>query len=260
VSPDDDHAADWRDAAAYAPLLKADRSIFAWEWLRRNPSYRAAAEQALGRASHPPRELNPLKPEQWGLHAFEPPHLSAPDVRPVWRTDVHPYVLPVHAERSFEQPDSFELARLGVTWTIVTGGGGHEHLLISDGLRAIRLDVLSGTLRQGPTRLHYLLAGFATAEKPLLTLRRLLPLWRSGRFLPGLQPAEARAKRFVLMLRGHDAVAAGADQREIAAVLLSRSAHEPRWRTTVPSVRSQAQRLVRGARYLVAGGYLELLQ
>jgi hypothetical protein len=27
---------DWRDAAAYAPLLEADRSLFAWEWLRRD--------------------------------------------------------------------------------------------------------------------------------------------------------------------------------------------------------------------------------
>ena len=39
---------DWRDAAAYEPLLEADRSLIAWEWLRRDRGYREAAAHLAG--------------------------------------------------------------------------------------------------------------------------------------------------------------------------------------------------------------------
>jgi hypothetical protein len=119
--------------------------------------------------------------------------------------------------------------------------------------------VLAGTLARGPTRLHYLLGGLASAEKPLLTLQRLLELARAGRFSRSLHPREPRARRWVLMLRAHDAIRAGTDQREIAQVLLNGVAGEPRWRSESPSLRSQAQRLVRGARLMARDGYRTLL-
>lgn len=248
--------ADWKDAAAYAPLLEADRSIFAWEWLRRDPGYRAAAGAALG----PAEAAQAMRPELWGLHAFERPELAAPDARPVWRADIHPHVLEVHAARPLGTSDSFELARLGVESTVITAPDGCEHLLISDGLRTLRIDVLAGSLKEGPVRMHYLLTGFASAERPLLTLRRLLALRRTGRFSASLDRPETRAGRFVLMLRAHDAMAGGATQREIAAALLSAQAAEDRWRVSAPTVRSRAQRLVRNVRAMAAGGYVALLR
>jgi hypothetical protein len=62
------------------------------------------------------------------------------------------------------------------------------------------------------------------------------------------------------MLRAHDALVAGATQRDIAHVLFSRSAAEPRWRSRESSVRAQAQRLVRSARQLSRGAYRLLLR
>ncbi|WP_410468104.1 transcriptional regulator domain-containing protein [Sphingomonas sp. JC676] len=38
---------DWRDNADYRPLLALGRPGFAWEFLRRNPVYRAEARRAL---------------------------------------------------------------------------------------------------------------------------------------------------------------------------------------------------------------------
>lgn len=250
-------AADWRDAAAYAPLLAADRSIFAWEWLRRDPGYRAAAERAIQRGGQADEQL---LPEHWGLHAFEPPYLAAPHARPVWRADVHPRVLEVHAEPVVDSADVFDLQRFSSVSKIVEAPDALEHLLISDGLRAIRIDVRAGSLTAGPARLRYRLAGFASAERPLLTLRRLLELGRTGHFSRSLHHRELRAKRWLLMLRVHDALASGADQRDIAAELLSSEAGEPRWRSRSPSVRSRVQRLVRNARLMASVGYLELLQ
>lgn len=249
---------DWRDAAAYEPLLEADRSLFAWEWLRRDRNYRAAAQRALEAGSSGDRGYPAEAPERWGLHAFEPPWLTARDARPVWSAEVHPYVLGVEAGPPTGQ-DVFDLERFGPISTLVRAGDGREHLLISDGLRAIRMDVLAGTLAGSPAELRYRLSGLAAAEGPVQTLRRLLSLWRTGRFCRSLHPGEARAKRWLLMLRAHDALAAGANQRAIAGELLGGNGVRERWRVEAPSLRSRVQRLVSRTRFMAAGGYTLLL-
>ena len=243
-------AEDWRDGAAYTPLLEADRSILAWEWLRRDPGYRAATRRPDGEAAGP---------QDWGLEAFESPDLAAPLARPLWSRHAHPWVLSAHAEAACSPADAFDLEPLAHLARIVRSACGAEHVLFSDGLRTVRLDVLAGSLPAGRLQLRYVLAGFGSAEKPLLTLRRLMAVRKTGRFSRSLHCPESRAKRWVLMLRGWDGQVAGADQREIAEVLLSRRAGEPRWRSESPSLRSQAQRLARGARAMAAGGYRELL-
>lgn len=261
----DEADGNWRDDAAYRPLLDADRSLIAWEWLRRDPAYRLAATKAPGGGNG--------GAERWGLHAFEPPERSIPDARPLWRSDVHAFVvaadaLPAdldadgsrHRPRPEGAEDLFDLSRFGPLARFVADRGGTEHLLLSDGLHMIRLDIASGTLSLGPVRLAYRLSGLASAEKPLLALRRLLALSGSGGFSRALHPRSARARRWVAMLRAHDALLAGAGQREIAALLLSGAAGERCWRTRSPSIRLQAQRLVRSARAMAAGAYLELLR
>jgi hypothetical protein len=245
---------DWRDAAAYAPLLDADRSLFAWEWLRRDPSYRAAAGAALGSNG----EAQFRQPGDFGLIRFELPHLAVPNARPMWRADVHPYVLPADVSRPTGESDRFDLESLRQLATIFEDEDG-EHLLLSDGLRMVRLDARRGSITGGPVCLRYVLCGLASAEPPLLTLRRLLALCRSGRFSRSLHAREARARRWVLKLRAADALAGTADQREIAGVLLSGSVAEPAWRSREPSIRLQVQRLVRSARRMTNGGYRQFL-
>jgi hypothetical protein len=182
-----------------------------------------------------------------------------PEARPIWCCETCPYVLRVDAARCVGG-EAFDLGQLAAMSTLLSRADGREHLLISDGLRVIRMDVLAGTVVGAPAQLRYQLEGLESAERPLLTLRRLLALWRTGRFSRSLHAPEVRARRWVLLLRAHDALAAGADQRDIAEVLLSPEARERRWRSRVPSLRSQAQRLVAGARRMSAGGYRELLQ
>jgi hypothetical protein len=244
--------ADWKDGAAYAPLLGADRSIFAWEWLRRDPSYRAAA-----RASKDPAS-NPAAGARWGLHGFEAPARAAPVARPVWRADVHPQVLKAEARKPASPEDSFDLSLFSDLATLIRDSG-EERLLLSDGLHCLRVDLVSGSWTEGPVELHYLLSGRASAKGPLLTLRRFLALDERGRFGTTLHPREPKASRWILELRAHDALAAGAGQREIAALLLSGSAAGSRWRIDAASVRSKVQRLVRSARARAKGGYRAFL-
>jgi hypothetical protein len=242
---------DWRDASCYAPLLHADRSLFAWEWLRRDGQYRAAAR--IGGLS----KADCARARRFGLAAFVSPDQGAPDARPMWLSTIHPFVLPVEKEPA-EADDRFDLGQVsGLASLIETNGT--EHLLLTDGWKSIRLDAPAGTFSEKPCGLRYSIHGLASAETRVLTLRRFLAFVRSGRFSRVLHPSEPRARRWILMLRAWDGLEAGANQREIAEQLLSRSAGEPRWRSEESSIRSQVQRLVRSARVAASAGYPDLL-
>jgi hypothetical protein len=248
VRANDGFVPDWRDSAAYEPLLKADRSLVAWEWLRRTRDYGEAA-----RASHAGAE-----PERWGLHAFEPPGLAVPIARPVWCAGRHPFVLSAWAEPSPPGPDSFLLETVGQFATL-GAGPGVEWLLLSNGYRIVRLDVRGASLRCGPVRLSFHLSGIAGARSMLLVLRRFLALANRGGFPSSHYPRDPKARRLVLLLRAYDALLDGADQRMIAGELLSDRAAEKGWRLNAPSLRSQVQRLVRKARSMAACGFWNLL-
>ncbi len=247
---------DWRDAAAYRPLFAADRSLIAWEWLRRDRSYQDAADRAFRARSNTTLPGN--DPRRWGLLAFEPPLARVPEARPLWSAEIHGAVLKVDAAPP-AGGEPFDLERFAAFSTFIDDGHGCQHLLISDGLRAIRLDILSGSLASGPVELAYRLSGLAAAAQPLLALRRLLALWNGGRFSTSLHPPEVRARRWVELLRAHDAIAAGACQRDIAAVMVDADAGEPRWRVRCSSARTRAQRLVQGSMRMASGGYRALL-
>lgn len=178
----------------------------------------------------------------------------------VWSALVDPSVISCSAEPIASNcPDAFYLDRLGMPTTTIVSASGVEHVSISDGLRRIRLDVRTGTLSDGPVRLHYRLAGFADAEPHLLTLQQLLALHRLGRFARGLHPRETKAERWVMMLRAHDLSAAGASQRDIACELFG-TAVSIEWRTRSDFLRLRIQRLLRDANAMISGGYLDLLR
>jgi hypothetical protein len=248
----------WAIESAYAPLLEVEKAGLAWEWLRRDPDYRAAALDAIARRK--PRSV--LREEaaaaSFGLHAFEDPGLNARSARPVWRAARHNLVLEAWAEPSKDPANALDLEGLPGQATLVLGEQA-EHLLLSDGCRSIRLDATGASLVSGPVRLHYRLNGLGDASAPLVVLRRLLALARTGQFSRALHPPEARLRRLVGILRAADALKAGASQREIAAVLLGAEAARPRWRIRSPSTRSRAQRLARSSAAMAAGGWHELL-
>lgn len=248
--------ADWRDAAAYAPLLEIDAALMAWEWLRRDHGYRMAAGGFMPQARSLRREDCAAGP--WGLHAFEDAALPAPLARPVWRIEQHPRILVAAAERGDPPGDGFDLRRFTSLATIVVDLRDRERLLLCDGKSSLRIDIEEGTMLKGPVRFAYRLAGFETAAQPLATLERLLKLARSG-VLP--RPAVSiRNRRLILLLRAYDGLRAGASQRDIASVLLRREPLPERWRIEAPTLRSQAQRLVHRAKAMASGGFRELLE
>ena len=154
--------------------------------------------------------------------------------------------------------DSFDLARLALLATLIVDGQ-NSHLLLNDGRHSLRLDVEGHSLTAGPVRLHYVLSGFASLVPPLSTLLRLRHLMKTGEIGETSAKSLLRRTRYVLFLRAWDGLRAGATQRELAAVLLREEAASVRWRTEAPSLRSQIQRVARGARAMAHGAYWRLL-
>jgi hypothetical protein len=144
--------------------------------------------------------------------------------------------------------------------TVVVHGAGGEHLVLSDGYRRIRIDVIRGTLCEGPVHLRYELQGLVGIDSKILTLRGLLALCRLGRFARDLHPPEHMAPRWVAALRVYDAMREGASQRQVAAVIYGEKSTAVDRESGSDFLRLRIQRLVRVGRYMAAGGYQTLLR
>lgn len=157
-------------------------------------------------------------------------------------------------------PDTFDLRRFETLATVLRRSDGIEHLLLSDGCRRIQIAVAQGTVLHGPVQFHYRLSGFAGVEAGILTLRRLCGLHSLGRLPRGLFTAETRSSRLLTLLRAYDGWRDGASYRDIAGVLFGSQAVQDDWGGRSDYLRLRVQRLLRGARQLLAGGYRKLLQ
>lgn len=196
-----------------------------------------------------------------GFTFAEQPELEAPDARIIWRAEIDPGALRARAEPIEPgHPDAIQADALS-PWLTIVGGPGGEHAVLSDGWHHIRIDIAIGSLAEGRSViLHYDLHGVASVGPKLLPLRRLLDLCRHRRFSAALYPPDRRVDRWLLALRVHDAMAAGASQAEIGRVLFGRDdGRDAAASRRSDSLRSRVRRLVGEARRLAAGGYRALM-
>lgn len=250
---------DWRDSAAYDWLREADPMFFAWEWLRRDPDYR---EEALANPSqttgHQPRMIiEQPEASKWGLHAFEDPRRSSV-ARPLWLASRDKAVLRSSAIKAGAKSDSFSLEKVHAMATV--GLADDEcRLLLCQHSRAVRLDVGGHEILRSPVELQFRICGFEAARQSIRTWERLKQLM-TGESLPPLSWGGLQVRRRqLLLLRTFDALGAGATQRQIAAELIRPEAANSRWRSVNPSLRSQAQRMVKGARAYAQGRFWSFL-
>jgi len=198
-------------------------------------------------------------PAGGGFTFAERPEVEAPDARIIWRADLDPGTLRALAVPiDIGHPDAIDPGSLA-PWLAAVRDEAGEHAVLSDGWHHIRIDLEQGSLAEGrPVMLRYYLHGLASAEPKILPLRRLLDLHRHRRFSVSLYPPDRRIDRWILALRVHDAVTAGASHRDIAQVLFGPdSASDPR---RSGSLLSRVHRLVAGARRLASGGYRFLMK
>lgn len=234
----------WRRGADYAYLLGAERAMFAWEWLRRSPSYRESWAQS--RRSSPDNQL--LTAHQFGLVVLVPPTLTGPEARPIWHAAQDAHVLSaLVAREQISARDLLDVRALPGGIDIAFDEEDAEHWRIELAGRVVRIDVRGGTLLGGPTLLRYELSGLASVRPKLQPLGMLVRA-ALGDPTRAAAPREARAARWITELRTADALADGASQQDIARALFGSSINTERWRAEGESFRLRVQRLVRIAR------------
>ena len=179
----------------------------------------------------------------------------------VWRADSDPAVVKVEAMPPVpDDPLNFDLRHLAVAVLVLRDPLGTEYLLIGDEACQVRLDVMSGTVLDGPVQLRFDLSATIGLEAKLLTLQRLAALIRGGRFPRRLISHDSHARRWMMALRALDARRVGATHREIAAALFGEAMVEADWNGRSTYLRCRVQRLIRLGETLVQGSYRRLLR
>lgn len=158
-------------------------------------------------------------------------------------------------------PNGLILERVAPWLDIVVDRQGREHAVFSDGRRRIRLDVAHGRLTgECAVQLEYRLHGVVGAQAETLSLRRLIHLYRHRCFARSLFPRDPWLDRGIVLLRVHDAMQAGASQRDLGEVLFGPQLVSNCWNGRSDWLRSRVRRLAREARALAQGGYRQLLR
>jgi len=180
----------------------------------------------------------------------------------LWRADLDPTVVAVRAAPAdADDPDGLDIGRLRALATIARADCGQEYLVLSDGWRRLRLDVVEGSLCESAcVRLDYRLSGFLDLEPRLRTLHRLAALRRTGHFEPRLHPAASGLLRRLEALQVADGLGAGGSYREIAVALFGEARVRADWRTCSDYLLSRVRRRAAEARRMLSGGYRSLFR
>ena len=156
-------------------------------------------------------------------------------------------------------PGGFDLVDFEAFAVLTKGNSDIEHVALSDGYRRIRIDIVSGTMLEGPVVLQHQLAGLAGLGPKILALRRLIALTKTRRFGASLFPIAGQTARIVDALQVFDGLAVAASQHDLAVALYGEDRVAAEWNGASDSMRSRVRRLVRLAHDLSAGGWQRLL-
>lgn len=223
------------------------RSDFAWEFLRRNPRYRAVA-----RARSSTRAFDDHHGEEvarpWGLQFVADPSLPAQIADVFWRPEIAP-ALVVTLEPSLS-PAASPL-RLGGAVALQRKGSDGLHLKLRSGIQAV---VREGDLSTPLAVVLPISGQFSASLRAARSLHRALA--GAPAPLDDLTPQQhLRLERTLVAL---DGAASQQSYRDIACQVFGHArVSTEAWRTS--SVRDAAIRLVRAGRRLMDGGYLRLL-
>ena len=245
MSRDADTApAPWRAAAAYLYVLELDGPALAWEYLRRNPTYRTAW---LG-ARRGQRSAMALR---WGLRVDIDPRLDARDARPAWldAEDAIPHLRPA-SRRPTSNDAVFDLWRLPGRKAVLHAG---SDLIVSAGSKHhLRVSLSPALTDGGSYRLSLPMGGdAATASILLKTLQGKDSSLPVAQHVSRLDPLHMRR------LQALDASQAGCSQRRVAEALFGADAVDGHWHAD-SHLRAQVRHILSRAKALMDGGYLRL--
>jgi hypothetical protein len=235
----------WMLSAAYLYTLDLYGPTLAWEYLRRNPGYRADWACQKRSSSF----------AQWGLRRAEDPALDGRQALPLWLSDGDGWLQVHAAHRNDAAARHFDLWRVPGRKRLVLDG---PDLALTADLSAQRMRLsLSGTLTDG--------VPYTTAVPLTPQLRGQLQAFHTDAALLEGKPVPVATARTVnraallhlRALQALDAWQAGARQRVIAEALVGAEVADARW-SADGDLRAQIRHLLARAKGLMEGGYLAL--
>ena len=253
--------------------LSCSYAGYAWEFLRRNPGYRAAFERSRSAKIDPRKSANGgclfktknrcIAAEKWGLQYFADPGLDYLSAPVFWTKEAFPGALPVEIEPTNSKNLTEKCIQfsdiLCVRQHLITANGERQSVLKSPyfwlqffgspdkpthekGRVIIRVDGSAG-MRKRINILQFL-ADLRDGKEPLTASSQGLQTFENLRFYGGILDLKAR---------GHS-------YREISTVLLGQERTQAEWETGGCSLKSKIVRGLARGQALSRSGYRDLLK
>ena len=247
---------------AYRYLEDISPAGLAWEWLRRDPEY--CQLRPTSRHTGSTRVILIEQPAhhvvtRWGCLNVEDSALPAPKGTILWSSTLDPAVLRcVAAPAAVGEVGAFDLEHCGEEAVLIAGASA-EHVLIGASSVGLRIDVLEGTLLQGPVSLRHDISVVVDLGPPLATLRAFHDLCRMGRLPLRSTRKRQRDRRIVDALRTHDALQDGASIRDVGILLFGTRRVGEEWNAPGEALKSHSRRMIALARRMAGGAWRKLL-
>ena len=231
----------------YAWMLDLSAEGWAWEFLRRNPSYRShylacreVDDFAASRAAH-----------RWGLLRFANPDEDARSAIVFWNPEKNRSVLPLITAGEGRNGLIGVKCRISI---LEPAWSAQRHVLYSCCGRFLQLAITGeGDLN----RVRYMMDALPerSGDPKLTALRRLADLTQHKHLRPELYSRQKRGLRLSHIAEVLDFSANNPAHRSIARAVFGNDRADEAW----DNIRDHVRRALAAGRKLTQGGYLELL-
>ena len=256
----------------YDYLLSLTYPGWAWECLRRSPSYCLAARvHGCLKSSIVPHCPNVqisrarsrwLPAEPWALSSFRPPpDCPAPSAPVLWLPEYSAPLITAEADLggTIRERD-FDVGKLPYLVHVHFSADGSQHVVLKSPTNHVTLIVTGPLITLQPVRLKFATTGFAGLEDHLKCLGALahIVLGRARALRPD-RPGETdriELRNAIIALDGDHACAS---RRDIATVIYGASRVADEWGDRDAPLRHRIKRDIARGRRLRDGGYRQLL-
>jgi hypothetical protein len=238
----------------YAWLSGLSRRGWAWEFLRRSPTYNNRYAEYSASAADA---------ADWGLLCYVDPALDARKSDVFWRAEVCPSVLQLavleKAERAVYVPFALDHVSCRFSFHYSDGGETSDVLFAEEG-RFLQVSIMGDRNFNGSILVMPALDIPANVAARAASFRRLNDLMQHGHLRQALYPQEPRAPRLINVLKALDGSLAELPHREIAMLIFSKERVEADWSSPQHHLRDQVRRAIAYGQNLMDGGYRQFLR
>lgn len=262
------------DLSDYDYTWTLSRSRWAWEFLRRNPEFRAAATpEYRARISNriachgitilrPKSDQAEAEAEHWGLAIMPDPDLNAFDANVFWRASLYPRQICVQVvPRSETEVDQiFEKTARHCQIIHLTDLAGREYLLLKGNGRVAQVGCSGLSLLSfEPVRVKFTIDALGTFDDTVSTIDRATKLYESD-----FNDSEPIWSRSALSWRNAlialDANRIGLSYLETASVIYGEQRAHEAWSGSGRAMKDEMKRALQRGRDLRDGGYTQFLR